>query len=81
MSTPYIQGLIHDGDGRTVQFMIGPDGYRQWGWSGPTGGAQDAMAKNLDLLGGLEWAAQKAGFFEDPEEKAWEQEEAASGNG
>lgn len=64
--TPYIQGLIHDGNGRSVQFLIGPDGYRQWGWTGPTGTEREAMAANVDLLTRLEEAANRAGLFEDP---------------
>ena len=76
MSSPYIQGLIHDGDGRATQFLIGPDGYRQWGWTGPSSGAQEAMARNVELLEALEEAANRGNFFEDPHGPAYEQEPA-----
>jgi hypothetical protein len=65
MSSPYIQGLIHDGDGHTTQFLIGPDGYRQWGWTG-RGDTQAIMAANQPLLEAMEEAANRADFFEDP---------------
>lgn len=67
MSTPYIQGLIHNGDGRSVQFILGPEGYRQWGWTGAASTSQDGYAANVAILAAMEEAAERARFFEDPE--------------
>ena len=74
MRAPYIQGIIHDGDGRTTQFLLGPDGYRQWGWSGPTGTSQEAYASNVAILQAMEEAAETAHFFDDAAER--DEEEA-----
>jgi hypothetical protein len=75
MSAPYIQGLLHDNEGRTVQFLIGPDGYRQWGWTGPSSNSGEAYARNVEILTALEEAANTHNFFEDPD--AYQQQEQA----
>jgi len=69
VSAPYIQGLIHDGDGHTTQFLLDANGYRQWGWTG-RGNQQEAYAANVDLLTLLSDAAEQVKFFDDPEEEA-----------
>lgn len=76
MSHPYIQGLIHDSDGRSIQFLLGPDGYRQWGSSGRSGTDRDAAyARNVEILTALEEAAEKVRFFDDAEEEQAEEQQ------
>lgn len=64
MSTPHIEGTITTADGTSVRFLIGPDGYRQWGWTGPTGAHHETLAANVSLLTALEEAANRVNFFE-----------------
>lgn len=75
MSRPYIQGLIHDSEGHAVQFLLGPDGYRQWGWTGRPGTSQAAYAGNVAILTALEEAAEKVRFFDDTEDEQAEEQQ------